>query len=249
MGNAIFRGQVRHRRFHPKSYTFHYTTEMFFLDVSSIEQSCKEIPFLSYNRFNLLAFNEKNYLPKHSGDLLQRIQAEITAHGYSDTIKEAYILTNLSYFGFCYNPVSFYYVYNDQQELTYILAEVNNTPWNERYTYVLPCEKNQAKHTFDTDKVFHISPFMPMKMRYKWYTNIPNTRINFHIQTFIDSKSIFDATLTLKRVTLNSKNIATSLLLRPFISQKVKFSIYWQALKMWLRRFPVFEHPGNANAS
>lgn len=222
---------------------------MFFLNVESIEQACKKLPLLSYNRFNLLSFVERKYLPKHSGKLLQRIQAEIAKHGLDPNINSAYILTNLSYLGFCYNPVSFYYCYNADEVLVYILAEVNNTPWNERYTYVLPCAADKAKFQFDTDKVFHISPFMPMNMHYKWYTNIPSTRINFHIRTFIDTKAIFDATLALKMIPLTTKNIALSLIIRPFISQKVKFSIYWQALKMWLRRFTVFEHPGNTNAS
>lgn len=249
MENAIFRGYVRHRRFHPKSYIFTYRTDMYFLDVQRIEQTCKSLPYLSYNRFNLLSFNDNNYLPKYSGSLFQRIQKVIEQHGYEFNVSNAYILTNLTYLGFCYNPVSFYYCYSEDNSLVYILAEVNNTPWNERYTYVLPCNTSKDKFEFDTDKVFHISPFMPMNMRYKWYTNAPSSIINFHIQTFLEEKTIFDATLSLKNIPLTTTNIFTSILLRPLISQKVKFSIYWQALKMWLRRFPIFEHPGNINAS
>jgi DUF1365 family protein len=40
------------------------------------------------------------------------------------------LLTNLSYFGYTFNPVSFYYVYNAAgTRVDTVIAEVTNTPW------------------------------------------------------------------------------------------------------------------------
>ena len=73
------------------------------------------------------------------------IKFEKTVKDFKGPIR---LLTHLRYFGHCFNPVSFYYCFNDSDEkVEAIMAEVTNTPWKERYAYVIEkqIEKNNNK--------------------------------------------------------------------------------------------------------
>jgi DUF1365 family protein len=63
------------------------------------------------------------------------------------------LLTQLRYFGFHFNPVNFYYCYDEKGTLRWVLAEVRNTPWNERHYYAVNGQDAQP-----TEKAFHVSP-------------------------------------------------------------------------------------------
>ena len=100
------------------------------------------------------------------------------------------MLTNFRYFGFGMNPVSFYYCFDTAGErVETVVAEVSNTPWNERHCYVLSFAvsdaaamhlhdeqtgtESQSTGRFENPKEFHVSPFMPMDMTYRWRVTEP----------------------------------------------------------------------------
>lgn len=248
MQNAIYTGYVKHKRFSPTRHSFSYRISLFFINLSQLDEIGNTSPILSVNRFNLLSLQGKNYLPSYSGCLLDRVKSALQDCGEDFSPEKVYLLTNLSYLGFCYNPVSFYYCYDSDKELRHILAEVNNTPWNERFIYSLKCVPTIQKHKFITKKSFHISPFLPMSMEYRWYVCNPSNNLTIHIKTFEQSLASFSATMSLKRCAFSKNNILKSFVTYPLMSQKVLFSIYLQAFKMWLKRFPFFQHPEKINA-
>ena len=148
------------------------------------------------------------------------------------------------------NPVSFYYCYNkDDTALDFIIAEVNNTPWGEQYCYVLSETDSRVKSTkhkkYSLNKDFHVSPFMPMNIDYDWRFSEPGERLSVHMQNFIDNEKLFDATLDLQSVPMNSFNMARVLVQYPVVTFKVVFGIYYQALKLLLKKIPIFDHPDN----
>jgi DUF1365 family protein len=157
------------------------------------------------------------------------------------------LLTHLRYFGFAMNPVSFYYCFDREGEkVETILAEVTNTPWNERHTYVLgPADdpgNERVKH-FHLAKEFHVSPFMSMDQQYDWSFSAPSRRLVVHMQNAGEGRKLFDATLALHRRQITSRSLALALVRYPFMTARVFGAIYWQALRLWAKRAPFHAHP------
>ena len=143
------------------------------------------------------------------------------------------LLTHLRYFGYCFNPVSFYYCFDLAGQVQAVVAEVTNTPWGERCAYVL------GPHYSTTRKAMHVSPFMPMDLYYDWRFTAPGERLGVGMALERGGQKLFDATLVLSREPVSNR----VLLAFPFMTLKVIASIHWQALKLWLKRVPVYTHP------
>jgi uncharacterized protein len=159
------------------------------------------------------------------------------------------LLTHLRYFGYRFNPVSFYYCYGgDGETLEAIIAEITNTPWGEQHAYVLDEGLNsggQEKKRYQFDKAFHVSPFMGMNQHYTWHFNAPAASIGIHMDNCENGASLFDATMNLKRCEITSRSLARVLAQYPLITVQVVVAIYWQALRLWLKRTPFHSHPAS----
>ena len=154
------------------------------------------------------------------------------------------ILTHLRYFGYCFNPVSFYYCYDkEDSNVELIMAEVTNTPWNERHCYFITNKKHKNFQQ-NLKKKLHVSPFWDMDHDYEWYFNIPKESLNVNMINYKDSKKVFDATLTLtKRSELNLNNLLLHSLRFPFITLVVFLRIHFQAMKLWIKGATFFNNP------
>jgi DUF1365 family protein len=158
------------------------------------------------------------------------------------------LLTHLRQFGYNFNPVSFYYVYDATgRELETVVAEITNTPWDERHSYVLSVAKAERVGAkvlrWQFDKRFHVSPFLPMDMRYDWRFTAPAESLDVHMENWRERRCDFDSTLTLRRLPLTSGSLARALASFPLMTLKVSWLIYWQALRLWWKRTPFFVHP------
>ena len=249
MHSKIYVGQVKHKRYLPHEHGFNYRMFMMYLDLDELPNLFDRFLFWSARRFNLAYFNRKHHL----GDDKQSLKKSVYDLVYKkENIKlngPVRLLTHLSYFGFGFNPASFYYCYDQNGETVQaIVVEVNNTPWGEQFCYVLPANKINAtsKNTFELNKQFHVSPFNPMDQDYQWRLSDPSDHLSVYMKNSVDNKKVFDAVLTLRRIEINSLSLAKMLAGFPLMSLKVVGAIYFEAIRLWLKRTPIFDHPGKS---
>jgi DUF1365 family protein len=156
------------------------------------------------------------------------------------------VLTHLRHYGHVFNPVSFYLLHDERGDLRAVVAEITNTPWFERRAYCLHVKDAQRRGRcwrWRFKKDFHVSPFLPMDMRYDWRFSEPGETLSVHMENWKDGEAQFDATLTLRREPLTAGSLARALIAFPLVTFRVSLLIYWQALLLLLKRTPFFTHP------
>lgn len=260
MDSRLYLGEIAHRRRSPVVHSFSYKLFMTYLDLDHIDEVFRERWFWSSKYFNLAWFRRKDYWPGQPSPKDTILEQVNDASGLSPKGK-VFLLSNLRYFGFSFNPVAIYFCFNeDDTALEAIVAEVHNTPWGERHLYILPCVSQQASVTqaqvesvvdearfeqqycFENDKCFHVSPFLPMDMKYQWRFQFIDDRLNIRIENFQQESKVFDANLRLRSLPLNKTNMRQTLFQFPLVTLKVFFAIYFQALKLWLKGVPTHAH-------
>ncbi len=249
--DALYVGTVAHRRFQPKAHAFNYELFQLYLNTRHIESTLSAFWFCSVRRFNWLQYRRADYFGPPEICLDKAVRDHVEHKQGERPTGPIFLLTHLRVFGFVINPVSFYYGFDDSgTKLQWILAEITNTPWGERHSYFLPIHGAQAAQgplQWQFAKQFHVSPFLPMNLHYDWRFGSPGQRLDVYMRVQ-DAASVaqFDATLTLTQRELSSQALLAQLLRYPFITAKVAFAIYWQALRLWLKGIPFFNHPGKS---
>ena len=244
MKSRLYTGTLRHRRHLPRQHEFRYRVFMPYLHLDEIDRVLGQSRLWGRHRLAPASFRREDFhgdpaLPLDRA-VRQRI-AEVTGETHRGPI---YLLANLRCFGFQINPLCCYYCFDEDGEtLRYLLAEVTNTPWNERHSYVLRAAAGDRVLRQQFDKAFHVSPFNPMAMRYDWRSNIPGERLAIHLENHTERGREFDATLALQAEPLTSQSMRRVLWQFPLMTAKVAFAIYWQALQLFIKRVPFYPHP------
>jgi uncharacterized protein len=245
LNSAIYEGWVRHRRVLPRAHAFEYRMFLLSLDLDEIDRVFEGARWWSVGSANLGQFRRADYFGDPATDLKTAVLDAVEQQTGARPNGAVRLLTHLRYFGHCFNPVSFYYCYSREGDLRAILAEITNTPWKERHAYVLPCAPfsgNQAQ-CFDFPKAFHVSPFMPMALDYRWRFTPPSAALLVHMELFKQQQLQFDVTLKMQRIPWSVTALNRVLVRYPIMTLRVVFYIHFQALKLWLKRIPVHDHP------
>jgi DUF1365 family protein len=244
MRSRLYEGVVRHRRLHPTSHEFSYRVFMPYLCLDELPELFDGHPLWSARGWAPARFKRSDFLGDPHLPLQQEVRRRIFEETGSSHRGPIYLLANLRYFGFSMNPIACYYCFSeDESRLEFLVAEVNNTPWNERHSYVLPGPEQGRWLRTEFDKQFHVSPFNPMEMRYHWRSSTPDHRLVLHMANTHRGERVFDASLSLAAREMTAANLNRTLWRYPLMTARIALAIYWQALRLFIKGVPFYSHP------
>lgn len=248
--SAAYEGWVRHRRFEPVEHEFHYPLFLMYLDLAELPEVLDPYPFFSARRRALARFRRADFIGDPARPLDQCAREAVEGVTGARPAGPVRLLAGLRYFGHSFNPVSFYYCFDEgDRRVEAVVADVRNIPWGERHPYVLARGERRGTVLGDElDKSFHVSPLMGMDQTYAFRASEPGESIAVHIESRPRGaegafSKTFDVTLSLRRREL-SRGTLTRLLARyPAISLQTVAKIYAQSLRLKLKGARYHPHP------
>ena len=246
MKSCIYKGQVSHQRYAPRLHGFTYSLFMMYIDLDELPNLFNRFLFWSLNKPNIASFYREDHHGTHD-NLAESIRSLVLDKTGDKIQGPIQLLTHMRYFGYIFNPLSLYFCYDKTGDnVTHVVAEVNNTPWKQQHCYVLKNDnKNNKSLSARHAKNFHVSPFMHMNMDYIWNIQCPDNNINIHIENWCKDEKLFDASMHLTRTKLNSANLRKMLIGFPLMTLKITILIHYEAIKLWFKGIQYVPHPKN----
>jgi DUF1365 family protein len=244
--SGIYAGTLRHRRRSPRRHEFTYPIFLAFLDIDRLPELMRVSPLTSYNRRNVLSYQERDHFGDTSLSLRERMDRDSLGRtGRPAPTGPIFLLTHLRAFGYNFNPVSFFYSYQDGK-LASMMAEVSNT-FAETHNYWLTPEAEipaGASKRYHFGKAFHVSPFMQMEQSYDWTFTSPGDDLVVECMNFEKGELVFDSTLKLERREWNKREVIRAIAQFPLMTARVIAGIHLQAARLMLKGVAPVPHPG-----
>ena len=231
--SVIYDGHVIHKRFKPKEHYFKYKVFSLLIDLDEIEEISKKIKIFSYNKFNLISFFDKDHGPRDGTSLKKWVEENLKKIKiYNKNIKIK-LLCYPRMFGYVFNPLSIFFVYDYNSKLISILYEVKNT-FGEQHTYIF--KTNDEDHVVNNcKKKFYVSPFIEMNCEYYFKILNPRNKLSVVINQYEDKTKLLYASQDGFAKEFNAKNLILSFLTHPMMSIKVIAAIHFEALRLWIK--------------
>lgn len=248
LNSALYQGEVWHKRLEGQAHEFRYQVAMVYLDLAEIEQVFALSPWWSAGRARAGAwppvrFCREDYFRNAHLPLDKALRDWVAGQTGRQPKGPIRMLCNVRNWGYVINPIVCYYLFDEHgQRLEYVIAEVTNTPWRERIQYLLKADQSGTLQSVNFDKKLYVSPFFDQDMGYRFSSNSPGQALHLAVDNYRGEQRIFQARLALTREPMTAKAQRAMVLKHPWMTGKVAAAIYWQALKLWLKRVPVVPH-------
>ena len=234
MISSIYNGKVIHKRFKPKEHFFKYSVFSLLIDLSELNQLDKEIKFFSFNKFNLISFYEKDHGSRDGSSLVAWVKKNLEANNIHFKDIKIKLLCYPRIFGYVFNPLSVFFIYNSNEKLISILYEVKNT-FGEQHTYIFKVDDDLKLFQHNCSKKFHVSPFIEMDCNYFFRILKPEDKMSVIIDQYQANEKILYASQDGTRVDFNSKELLKSYLKHPLMTFKIISAIHFEAFKLWTK--------------
>ena len=232
--SCIYIGSVIHKRFKPKKHFFKYSVFSLFLDLDEINELDKKIPFFSYNKFNILSFFDNDHGYRDCSSIKDWLIHVLKKKNISIIDIKIKILCYPRIFGYVFNPLSVFFIYDADSKPIAILYEVKNT-FGEQHTYVFKIDIKNKQIFNNCKKKFYVSPFMDLESKYFFKVLIPSERLSVIIDQRDKEGKLLFASQDGERVKFSSKNLLISYLKHPLMTLKIISAIHYEALKLWMK--------------
>tara|TARA_B100001741_G_scaffold47246_1_gene35180 strand:- start:164 stop:931 length:768 start_codon:yes stop_codon:yes gene_type:complete len=232
--SCIYTGQVIHKRFKPKEHFFSYKVFSLLIDLSELHLLDSELKLFSYNKFNLLSFYDKDHGPRDGTSLISWVKSNLNKKNINTDEIKIKILCYPRIWGYVFNPLSVFFIYDKSSNLISILYEVKNT-FGEQHTYVFKIDKNNQLLDHSCSKKFYVSPFIEMNCSYNFKILKPENKLSVVINQNDSSGKILFASQDGSKKDLDNKNLMISYMSHPLMSFKIIGAIHFEALKLWLK--------------
>ena len=230
----IYNGKVIHKRFKPKEHFFQYSVFSLLVDLSELSILEKELKIFSYNKFNILSFYDIDHGPRDGTSLISWVKKNLNNSKINSEDITIKLLCYPRLWGYVFNPLSIFFVYNNKSKLISILYEVKNT-FGEQHTYIFKIDKETQFLEHSCKKKFHVSPFIEMDCFYFFKVLKPENKLSVVINQNDEKGKILFASQDGLKSDLNNRNLIISFMSHPLMSFKIIGAIHYEALKLWFK--------------
>ena len=235
--SKIYTGKVIHKRFKPKEHYFKYNVFSLLIDLNELEEINKYIKFFSYNKFNIISFYDKDHGDRDGSSIKLWVKKNLRNIGIMTEDISIKLLCYPRIFGYVFNPLSTYFIYNKHSELISIFYEVKNT-FGEQHTYIFKAQDEKTVQN-KCKKKFYVSPFIEMDCEYHFKTLNPREQLSVVInQNDKDGKLLFASQDGISK-DFDNKNLILSYLTHPLMTFKIIGAIHYEAFKLWAKRIKL----------
>ena len=243
MKSKIYLGYVEHERYHPVSHTFKYPIYFYGLDLDELEGLDQKLFLFGYNRLRPASIHDSDYLDETPGSIKDKLLRMLQEKDPSINVSSIFMITSMRYLNYAFNPVSFFYCFNDQNQIAAMVVEVNNT-FGERHIYI-PKKTSRDSESgeniiYSAQKAFHVSPFNNMEGEYEFSfpppKNIPENKIDIRIDLIRDNDKAFSANLWGNPHELTSFNLLKMMLRHPIVPHLTKPRIFMEAARLYFSK-------------
>ena len=230
----IYTGTVIHKRFKPKIHKFSYKVFSLLIDLSEIDLLHKTLRIFSYNKFNIVSFFNKDHGPRDGSSLKNWVIDNLKKNNIESNEVKIKLLCYPRIFGYVFNPLSVFYIYDKNSDLIAILYEVKNT-FGEQHSYIFKTKKEQNLIQHVCKKKFYVSPFIEMNCVYFFRLLKPGNKISVIIDVQDSEGKILYASQDGVKSELNNNNLFKSYLKHPLMTFKIILAIHFEAFKLWTK--------------
>ena len=242
---ALYVGPVMHARLKPVGHRFSYRVMSLLIDLDRLDEADRQSALFGVNRGALYSFHEKDHGERDGSSLRAYAARCAAAHDIDLTGGRVQLLCYPRLFGYAFNPLSVYFCHRADGRLALVIYEVRNT-FGEIHAYALPlrpADISSAGIRQAQDKLFYVSPFIAMTMRYHFRISPPQDTVKLRILETDREGPLLAATFFGRRRTLTSAALLGMFFSLPLVTFKVMAAIHWEALRLWVKGARLVRRP------
>jgi uncharacterized protein len=248
---VLYFGDVMHARLKPVGHRFNYRVMSLLIDLDRLDAADRQSRLFGVNRAALYSFNEADHGERDGSSLRLYAQRRAAEHGIDLTGGKVKLLCYPRLLGYTFNPLSVYFCYRADSGLALMIYEVRNT-FGDIHSYVLPVQPDEISDAGlrqAQDKLFYVSPFIEMAMRYHFRVSMPGERVKLRILETDGDGPLLAATFHGSRRDLTAASLLRALFALPLVPFKILAAIHWEALRLWLKGARLVPRPHAAPAN